>query len=157
MRFAFLTVLMAASIGLAACSSGAGSPATPGVAAGSVRPTTQSCYYYYVECITLANGKPFRQEWCVWHALLSFGSSCNASSGFTWGWQMKVRHVGHQRKCASKIEGSFSPNPGDPTTVTISENRRIRPSGGKIVCEVQLRAHTGNGSSSWADIGISTK
>jgi hypothetical protein len=162
MRCALLTVLTAAGIGLAACSSGGAPQAMPGQAVGNVR-TAQSCPYR--ECITLKYGSPFTQEWCVAGpppAYLDFGSDCVLSSG-AWGWGsglVKVKLDG-EHHALGWIDESVNPINGNPVNVTISETRRIKPSRGRILYFVRLGAcvHFSGGEYCTAPraIGIATK
>jgi hypothetical protein len=99
----------------------------------------QTCPGRYAECITLAYGSPFEQQWCVyganpWH--LGFGSNCVPTSG-TWLWYTGFNHRHDPGKF---IQVSVKPNPGNPTEVTISERKRIKSSRGKIVFRVELEA-----------------
>jgi hypothetical protein len=127
---------------------------------GGVRPA-QSCPQRYVECITLAYGSPFEQEWCVPDSQdLGFGSNCVPTSYGTWHWSKKVQ--GNLHHPSKELVVSVDPNPGNPTDVTISESQRIKPSRGKIVYAVRLEACT-QISQGWdcgggpRFIGISTK
>jgi hypothetical protein len=102
-----------------------------------------SCPYYY-ECITLKYGSPFEQEWCVTGppAGLGFGPSCVPISYGTWQWSTRVKGFGRWHSSAKKIAVSVYPNPGNPTELTISETKKIKPSSGKIVLEVDLHPCT---------------
>jgi hypothetical protein len=140
MRSALLVALVAVSTGFAACSSGSDSPAMPGDVAGGVQ-LPQSCDGGpYAECITLTYHSPYEQELCVDGGGLLFGPSCTPSGSKPWNWLMHLKGYGRYRHDASKkIKVSFSPNPGNPSDVTISENQRVRSSNGAIAYAVIVR------------------
>ncbi|MFY9720560.1 MAG: hypothetical protein WAK16_13055 [Candidatus Cybelea sp.] len=118
-----------------------------------------SCQYY-AECITLAYGSPFEQEWCAPRGVrLGFGSTCTRPNYGTWQWYRKVFNLArhHSRKW---IEVSAYPNPGNPVDMTISESQRIKPSHGEIVYMVSLEAcspFSGGIECLKGKVGISTK
>lgn len=161
MRGALITVLMAASIGLPACSSGGAFKAMPSQADGSVR-VAQSCMHPYAECITLKYRSPFEQELCENGGGVAFGLDCKPSGGKPWSWLRHLKGLGrHRHDPSAKITVSFDPNPGNPTDVTISENQRIRSSHGKVVYELVLTACIPQRGGEWCtlkrSIGIVTE
>ncbi len=127
--------LLAASLGLAACSSGGSTqpPLGAGAGAGSTQPARpQSCPSQYVECITLSRGAPFTQQWCLSAAGIILGD-CTPAGNPTWS--VSVRKVSTRKKFWG-ITASFHPNPGNPTELTITqEKKKMASSGGQIVYE----------------------
>ncbi len=138
--------------------SAGGSPTVLRQVAG-VRPARSCPGQYYAECITLAYGSPFEQEWCIPKGVggLSFGPSCNPVSG-TWQWYTSVYNLGrhHSRKW---IEVSVHPNPGNPVEVTISESQPIKSSHGKIAYGLVLKAcdRASESCTGKSFVGIKTK
>ena len=128
--------LVAASPMLAACSSGGSAPPLGGTVGSVQAVQSQSCSGGYAECITLSFGSPFEQQWCVLppaglRAHVGFIDCKKYLKSGTWNWLMKVHSVrtGHRFQ---GIDFAFKPNPGNPTEMTMSENKRIKSSGGKI-------------------------
>jgi hypothetical protein len=131
----------------------------PGQVVGSGRPA-QSCRY--TECIALKYGSPFEQKWCVVPPSLYIGSDCVPDSG-AWTWGVKVVKVklDGEHHALGWIDESVNPNPGNPVSVTITETRRIKPSGGRILYFARLQAcYSFSGGQACTlpnSIGIATK
>jgi hypothetical protein len=138
---------LAATIAIAGCSAGGGSQAIPGgsqssmaqrghlqiVSAGIQKNT--SCPSTYLECATVSKKAPFTQGWCI-----SSTGSCNTPCcGTNWTWALPITVV-KTGKPYKKLISSWSPNPGNPTTLTISEKGKVKKSHGKVKYEGALSA-----------------
>lgn len=148
MRFSLLLTAsaLAAAIAITGCSSG-GSQALPGGSqsvstmsrhAGNLQivpmhPSPQSCNYSkYDECVTVTKSTPFTQEWCI-----STNGSCNTPCcGTDWTWSLPIVTV--KGKAFKKMVSSWDPNPGNPSTLTISEKKKVKNSHGKVKYEGSL-------------------
>jgi len=159
MRCLVLATFMAAGLGLAACSDESGARSIPGEAVGVAR-MSQTCDREFAECITLAYNSPFGQELCVnYYGDIIYGPSCGRIRSTRWGWSLgPIKGYGRYRhRPDEKIQASFSPNPGDPTTLTISEKERTRSSHGAIAYSVGFRASLGDWGTQGSRIGIIIK
>jgi hypothetical protein len=131
--------------------------------AGSLQ-AAQSCSGY-TECITLAYGLPFKQEWCVvpgtgFPSLGFTKAKCKKVKSGTFGWGAKAYKVSPHRR-VREIEASFAPYSGNPTELAIAETQKLRSSGGTVTYYVSLHAcqHFSGGwyCSGPYSIGIATK
>jgi hypothetical protein len=120
--------LLCATLAFASC--GSQSPSAPGLAgapgtgpASSLKPrlmelhpksTTGSCPSPYAQCVTISPSEPYSGSWCI-----NYGTGCDPSVHPTW--YGIVYHV-NPHKVYKKISSSYYPNPGNPTTVTISDD-----------------------------------
>lgn len=98
-------------------SSGYGAPNTSHAAKPEIhtvgrRPQT-SCPSQYSECVQVSTESPVTQEWCV-----AYGSGCYYLAPGVWTWAPNV--VTNKGKKTKKVAASFCPNPGNPSTLTIS-------------------------------------
>jgi len=147
-RFSILcaSTALAASLLLSACSGGSGSLPTGGSQTASsmghqgnlriisATPVQQSCNYSaYYECITVSKATPFTQEWCI-----STTGTCGSVFPGTWTWSSTITTV--KGKKFKKMTASYSPNPGNPSTLTISEKKKVKSTKGKIKYESSLQA-----------------
>ncbi len=147
MRFSILcaSTALAASLLLSACSGGSGSLPTGSQTASSMghqnnlkiismTPVRQSCNYSaYYECVTVSKATPFTQEWCI-----SSTGSCGSVFPGTWTWSTTITTT--KGKKYKKLAASYDPNPGNPSTLTISEKKKVKSSKGKIKYEGSLQA-----------------
>lgn len=169
MRFSLLCAssALAASLILSACSSGSMSQAIPGGSQSTMgrhagTPMLQlkggavadaSCPSSYYECVTVSKASPLQQQWCIVYSGTS-GCSDLYPGTFTWAAPVsKAHHKKHHKK--GKVVTKFSPNPGNPTELTISLKGKVKSTKGKVGYVAALEAC--NSSSSCvgpADIGI---
>ena len=157
MRFTLLLAssALAASLVLSACSTSGGSQAIPGGTQttmarhggpqiellGAKRNT--SCPSEYIACVEISPTSPAEQEWCI---VYSGTSDCSDLYPGTWTWDWptyKVKKKGF--KGSKKIQASSSPNPGNPTFLTIS-TKKAKSTKGKIKYAVELIACNSAGS-----------
>jgi hypothetical protein len=158
----FTASVLAASIGLSACSSG-GSQAVPGgsqqtapmaksggphIAVVGGQPDA-SCPSKFITCVTITKSSPAQVSICVQYTT----GYCPYPGVWTWSSQVQHTKTGYP---FGKIKSSISPNPGNPTYITISEKRRVRGSHGKY--KYQDFIETCNSSSQCLSgyIGIAT-
>lgn len=162
----FASAALAASLVLSACSGSSSLPSgsqsvapmghhgSPQVLALGAKHDT-SCPSTFYECFEITKGSPATQEWCI---IYSGTSDCTDVYPGTWTWSATVVKVkkGKPTNSHSKhVVASFSPNPGNPTTLTVSTNAS-KTSHGKIKYAVELNVC--NSASSCLgpiDIGIS--
>ncbi|MFZ0031248.1 MAG: hypothetical protein WBE79_04840 [Candidatus Cybelea sp.] len=150
MRFSLLCAssALAASLILSACSSGSMSQAVPGGsqsamgrhagtpmlhAVGAV--ANASCPSSYYECVTVSKASPFQQQWCI---VYSGTSGCSDLYPGTWTWAAPVTKARHHKR--GKVVSKFSPNPGNPTELTLSIKGRLRSSHGNVARIANLTA-----------------
>lgn len=163
----FASSALAASLMLSACSSGSTVPAgsqsvapmghhagAPQVVGLGAKHDT-SCPSTYYECVEVSKASPAQQEWCL---IYSGTSDCTDLYPGTWTWSaivVKAKNGKPTNKHSKHVKASFSPNPGNPTTLTISTNAS-KTSHGKIKYAVELSVC--NSASSCLgpiDIGVS--
>lgn len=166
MRFSILcaSTALAAGLLLSACSSGSVSQALPGGSPSSIARSTgaqltgvgvqplASCASKYYECVTISKTKPFKQEIC---AAPASTTGCNHALPGTWSWNSVVTKT-NGTKFAS-IVGSFKPNPGNPTHMTISEKSAVASSNGKVAYQASVKGCKKTDCVGPALIGIITK
>ncbi|MBV8530618.1 MAG: hypothetical protein JO104_04820 [Candidatus Eremiobacteraeota bacterium] len=164
MRFTLLMAagVLAAGVGLAACSSGGGSQAFPGAQSVApmshsglqftvvgVRPDKVSCGSGYITCVTVGKGAPGKAKICV----QTTTGTCPAPG--TWTWKSKVLTLGG--KPYKAIKGKIKPNPGDPITDTLSTKKKLKNSHGKVKYEQEVMACNSSSSCLTGYVGIATK
>jgi hypothetical protein len=93
-----------------------------------------SCQSQYYECVWIADGSPATQEWCV---IYSGASDCTDLYPGTWTWTSTVTSV--KGKPTKKVRATFSPDPGNPTTLTISTSSK-KGSAGQVAYVVSFTA-----------------
>jgi hypothetical protein len=140
---------LAASLVLSACSgssslpTGSQSVAPMGHRAGTPQllglgaKHDTSCPSAFYECFEISKSTPATQEWCI---IYSGTSDCSDLYPGTWTWSgptVKVKKGRPTGKKDKKIKASFSPNPGNPTTLTVSTSSS-KSSKGKITGAVEL-------------------
>ncbi len=149
MRFTllFTASVLAASIGLSACSGGSqaipgGSQTASSMGRHQGQPqivpktiTHDSCNYStYYECVTVTKKTPFTQEWCI-----STNGSCGSPCcGTDWTWTLPITTL--KGKAFKKLHSAWAPDPGNPSTLTISEKKKVKKSHGKVKYEGNLTA-----------------
>jgi len=102
-----------------------------------------SCPSEYIACVEISPTSPAEQEWCI---VYSGTSDCSDLYPGTWTWDWptyKVKKKGF--KGSKKIQASSSPNPGNPTFLTIS-TKKAKSTKGKIKYAVELIACNSAGS-----------
>jgi hypothetical protein len=140
---------LAASLVLSACSGSSSIPTgsqsvapmsrhagTPMLSAVGAKHDT-SCPSAFYECFEISKTSPATQEWCI---IYSGTSDCTDLYPGTWTWasaNYKVKKGAPTSKKDKKISSSFSPNPGNPTDLTIS-TKSGKSSKGKITGAVEL-------------------
>ncbi|MBV9332864.1 MAG: hypothetical protein JO146_02570 [Candidatus Eremiobacteraeota bacterium] len=167
MKIRTLIYALGASLLLAACGSTA-QGANPTVAAlshatsksshqsghiilvGSNVQPDKKCPAGYVYCATLSAGQSVQLYFCY-----SPGSYCGPSQyQYTWAWDFALRKSGH---LVSYFNGSFSPNPGDPSYDTISEAQGLPSTHGKYKYEQEICAYQGSVCQAFSEVGIAIK
>ncbi len=147
MRFSLIcaSTALAASLVLSACSGGGSLPTGGSQSVSSMghksnlkiiamNPTQQSCNYSaFYECVTVSKATPFTQEWCI-----SSTGSCASPYPGTWTWALPITTI--KGKKYKKLASSWSPNPGNPSVLTISEKKKVKSSKGKYKYEGMLSA-----------------
>jgi len=105
-----------------------------GPAIVSSTPIHNACAYSkYLECVTVTKATPFTQEWCI----STNGSRTTVYPG-VWTWALPITTT--KGKKYKKLASSWSPNPGNPSTLTISEKKKVKSSKGKVKYEGALSA-----------------
>ena len=134
MRTTLLVATIVAGLGLAACSS-SGSQAIPGgsqaaapmnqhhqayhiIFLGHRHQPAQWCTAHYYTCYNVAYGSETQYNICV-----GIGNSCLKQA---WSWsQTMYTQLNHH--ITFRVYASISPNPGNPTTVTLTERFPLYP------------------------------
>jgi hypothetical protein len=98
--------------------------------------------------LTVSYGYPAQYYFCF----IPSGSQCNGGQ-FTWSSSIQ----GKKGKVFAGLSGSFSPNPGDPSTDTISETRPLASSHGKVKYQQTIYACVSSGCEGPYHIGIITQ
>ena len=150
MRFTLLLAssALAASLVLSGCSTSGGSSIPGGtqtamshhgtpqlLGLGAKHDTT--CPSTFYECFEVSKTTPATQEWCI---IYSGTSDCTDLYPGTWTWSgpaYKVKKGTVTSKADKKISGTFSPNPGNPTTLTVATKSK-KSSKGKITGAIAL-------------------
>lgn len=130
MTFAPLPRLLAAAAGIGMLSTSAGFASTLVRHAGAAAPqryhivagwggahANVTCPPQYTECLSISRGNPSSTPFCI-------SSAGNCSSGLVgiWDWTAVVAKVRGQDY--KKISAVWSPDPGNPSTITISTTKR---------------------------------
>ena len=161
MRTTLLIAAIAASLGFAACSSG-GPQAVPAGSQPQMEPGFSArlilgglppagCPTKYIGCVTVAKGHPAKYTICV-----SNTGNCNSGSFPKEKWSSKV--VTLAGKLFKGIVGTFKPNPGNPTTATLTAKVNLKNSKGKVDYVQNVKACPPSGGSCvTGKIGIKTK
>lgn len=173
MRFTLLLAssVLAASLALGACSSGGGSQAIPSgssvstmghhagmqlVAMGGGHGAYTCAYPPFIQCAEISFDTPYYEEWCI-----SSTGSCSTLSPGTWGWlngdAVKLKKGQPTSKSYKKIVGSYNPNPGNPTDLTIAEKKHVKSSKGKLKYAFELEACNSSSDCASGYIGLSTE
>jgi hypothetical protein len=160
----FLTAsVLAASIGLSACSSG-GSQSVPG---GSQQTSPMAktggphlvvlggksaagCPSTYITCVTISKASPAQVSICVQYTT----GYCPYPGVWTWASQVVVVKSGKPYK---KIIEKISPNPGNPTYITISEKKKVKKSKGKYKYADNVEVCNSSSQCLSGPIGIATQ
>jgi hypothetical protein len=163
-RFAlsFATIALAASIGLSACSGG--SPAVPsgsqsasqmgrqtGLRLVLVNPTKNdaSCGSPFFECTDLTKSGT-QLGICI-----SSVGNCSDPAPGVWTWSGGT-YVTATNAPYKHIKGSYSPNPGNPITLTLTEKGKVHKSHGKFNYYWALSACNSATTCITGEIGIAT-
>lgn len=78
---------------------------------GAKKVSCPSSQYY--ECVEVSKKTPFTQTWCIVDVTSGSCSSSGDLAPGTWTWNVT------NPKKKKTVEGSFDPNPGNPTMLTI--------------------------------------
>lgn len=163
MRTRFLVAALVASFGLAACSNGssvvpgassqfagANGISSPKFAIAGV-PLAQCPTSKYIGCISLAKGHPVKYTICI-----TSTGTCSSGSFPKQKWASKITTV--KGKPFKGIGGTFKPNPGNPTTGTVTAKVKLKNSDGKVAFVQAVKACPSKGGSCMTnDIGIVAK
>jgi hypothetical protein len=110
-----------------------------------------SCPSSYYECVTVSKASPLQQQWCI---VYSGTSGCSDIFPGTWTWAAPVSKA-HRRHHRGKVVSKFSPNPGNPTELTISIKGKVKQTGGKVGYIAALQAcNSANSCVGPVDIGV---
>ena len=162
MRFTllFTASVLAASIGLSACSGG--SQAVPG-GAQQTAPMAKSggphlvavgqpdatCGSQFITCVTITKKSPAQVSICVQYTT----GYCPYPGVWTWSNSVQVTSSGKPYK---KIKAVTSPNPGNPVYITISEKKKVKKSHGKYKYQDVIETCNSASSCLSGPIGIAT-
>lgn len=149
-----------ASLGLAACSGG--SQPVPGGVQGAapmgrsaaqfvgvgVQPLA-TCPSKYILCVTVSKSKPGKYEICI-----SSTGSCSSGTFPKEKWSNTITTLSGKK--FTGITGSFSPNPGNPTEVTLKAKVTLKNSHGKVDYIQKIKACHTAGSCKTGEVGIET-
>jgi hypothetical protein len=161
MRGTFVVVIgMAAGFPIAACSS-SGSSALPGASqatASAARSALRlvavgaapdaSCPSQFLECVTVTKKTPAQFSICAEET-----GTCPAPGVWTWSETIETA----AGKPVKKIVGNISPNPGNPITDTVSENKRVKSSKQTAKYQQLIEACDSSSDCIQGAIGIITK
>ena len=100
-----------------------------------------TCPRRYYECVTLSPGGSYSFFWCVGY-FTSTSSFCGPYGG-TWTWSATANKGRKPTKILSV--DNFSPNPGDPTTETVTVRNNAKSTDGKYLYYFSV-TDTGTGS-----------
>jgi hypothetical protein len=156
---------LAASLVLSGCSTG-GSQAIPGgtqtamshhagtpqlVVVGAKHDT--SCPSDYFVCAETSKSSPAEVGICISD---SSPPSCSSLAPGTWSWtaeSVKVKKGAPTSKKTKKINGTWSPNPGNPSTLTVTTKSK-KSSKGKVKYAVYITACNSVSSCAAGYVGI---
>ncbi len=110
------------------------------------------CPVKYIGCITVAKGHPAKYTICV-----SSTGNCLSGSFPNEKWTSKI--VNLKKKPFTGMKGTFKPNPGNPTTATVTATVKLKGSDGKVAYVQNDKACPPGGGSKCVNgqIGIITK
>jgi hypothetical protein len=169
MRLSLLvaTSLLAAGVGLGACSSGGtppvpgGAPTIPGGAQSLSRAVHSafhlvgvgnapdvSCPSQYLLCLTVSKRKPGKTSICV-------QSSSGCPEPGVWTWSQQIQNL--KGKAVKNPIGTISPNPGNPVEDKIYEKTALKSSHGAVKYQQIIEACNSVGSCLSGAIGIITR
>ena len=164
MRFSLLMTagVLAASIGLSACSGGgsavpSGSQSVSSMAksggphltvVGNVK-NTGTCPSGFILCVTISKASPATVELCISYTT----GTCPYPGVWAWATQGQKVNGAPYKKLAS----SASPNPGNPTYISISEKKKIKKSHGKYKYQVAISACNSSSQCLSGAIGVATQ
>lgn len=161
MRRTPLLAIVVASLALAACSNGA-SPSMP--SAQSLAPSLRSaphlaieglpqvkCPAKYIGCFTVAVGHPAKYTICI-----TSGGTCSSGSFPKQKWSSTITTL--KKKVFKGLVATFKPNPGNPTSATVTAKVKLKNSNGAVVFVQAVKAcPSAGGKCLTNDIGIRTK
>jgi hypothetical protein len=104
-----------------------------------------SCPKGYTACISVL---PFTTQYCV-------STNGNCTSGVapgTWIWSAHVGRVKGQY--FKELQATWSPNPGNPSTVTITTRQQVRKSHTKVVAYVALSVCEASSGGCYDDFAV---
>jgi hypothetical protein len=101
-----------------------------------------------IECVTIAYGYPAYYTFCF----IPSGSGC-AVPPLTWTWKFTTR----KGDVFKKLDASFTPNPGDPSTDTIWEKVPLPSSNGVVKYQETMWGCDASGCLGPYRIGIITE
>jgi hypothetical protein len=111
-----------------------------------------SCPSSFYECVTVSKASPLQQQWCI---VYSGTSDCSDLFPGTWTWAAPVSKDHHKKHKKGKVISKFSPNPGNPTELTISLKGKVKKTGGKVGYVASLTAcNSANSCVGPVDIGV---
>jgi len=97
---------------------------------GGVRPEL-TCPPTYTGCASITRSTPYSATFCI-----STSGSCTNGLVGSWDWTAVVSKVGRGNQY-KRVHASWSPDPGNPSTITITYNKK-RSKGTKIIASVTL-------------------
>ena len=89
--------------------------------------TNFTCPPTYFACVSPTKASPYQDGWCV-----STSGNCTTGLVGSWNWTSVVAKLG---KGFKKVKSTWSPDPGNPSTNTISDARR-KAKGTKLIASV---------------------
>jgi hypothetical protein len=101
-----------------------------------------------IACLTVSYGYPAQYYFCF----IPSGSLCNGGQ-FTWSSTIRTK----KGKVFKGLSGTFYPNPGDPSTDTISETKPLASSHGNVKYQQTIFACLSSGCEGPYHIGIITQ
>ncbi len=107
-----------------------------------------SCPSQFITCVSISRTSHRKVGICVQY------SYCPAPGEWTWSSQVQVVKTG---KVVRAILSSASPNPGNPTTFTISEKRRVKSSNHAYKYQDAVEACDSSSNCVSGAIGIATR
>jgi hypothetical protein len=139
--------------GFAPAAAPATSPTTGTAAASLFQPLGDvieegGCPGKDIACLTVAYHYPAQYYFCF----IPSGSQCTLGP---FSWSSRIRT--NSGKVFKGLSGSFYPNPGDPSTDTISETKPLASSHGKVKYQQTILACRSSGCEGPYHIGIITQ
>jgi len=124
----------------------AAAPATS--ATTSFAPDNGKCPGKDIACVTVSYGSPAQYSFCF----IPSGSQCNGGQ-FTWSSTFRTE----KGKLFKGLLGTFTPNPGDPSTDYISEIKPLASSHGNVKYQQTIFACVASGCEGPYHIGVITQ